>query len=179
MKTVNKNPILIKILFILILFSFTSAHHDTSTPEAYAKELVKVLQKEDVKFFKKFYTTCDELKSSMLESITDSTIKRRFADEFTDEKCQEELNRNYNNRNYNRFEEVIKSGKQLGIKWKKIKYENVEYVIKSGDYGLSSISKTKVLFSFNGNTYYVEIKGLGKLKNGWNAGKIYGPKVVK
>jgi hypothetical protein len=174
MKPFNKNSFLSKILIVLIPFLFINASYNSSTPEGYAKELVKVLQKGDVKVFKKFYPTCEELRSSILKSISDSTRKIRFNKEYTEDKCQDELNKNYI-----RFEEVINSGKQLGIIWKKIKYVNAEYEIKSGDFGILSIYKTKIIFSFNDVVYYVEVKGLGKLINGWNGGKIYGPHIIK
>lgn len=170
----NTNSIIFfKLLMVLIAVSFITAAPDTSTPEKYGKELIKVLRKGEVKYFKKFCGTCEEFKKSYLKAITDSATKVGFLKEYTKEKCKAEFERNYS-----RFEEVITSGKVKGIDWNKINYRGVEYKITTGDHGIHAIYKLKVIFLFENQEYYVEIKGLGKFGNSWKGGKIYGPRNV-
>ena len=141
-----------------------------SSPERYAKKLIKVLKTEDVKKFTEFYISCEELKLGIAKSINNSSKKDKFIERFTYEKCEAELSKNYS-----RFEDVINKGKEMGIVWKLIKYEDIIYEIKTGDFEMEAIPKAEIIFLSNGKLYYIEIKGLGNIAGSWNGGKIYGP----
>ena len=165
----KKLRIIFPLIVSIFLMSFFSSKK-YSSPEKYAKKLIKVLKKEDVKKITEFYITCEELKLGIAKNINDSLKKAKFVERFTSEKCEEELSKNRS-----RFEDVLNKGKEMGIVWKLIKYKNIVYEIKTGDFGIKSIPEAKIIFLSNGQLYYIKIKGLGNIDGSWNAGKIYGP----
>jgi hypothetical protein len=143
----------------------TLSEYETKLISDFENKLLITFRKAKLKKFQKLLFTKEKIIETIKLNFKDEAMKARYV--YMMENDWHEFEKEFFMPSKKNFEKLITSGRSLGIKWRKIKFINFDYIVDQGGVpDLKSVSGD-FIFSYNGQKYTIYQIELVLTTDGW------------